>query len=336
MARGDQLARQWKIIQTLITARVGKSAADLARELDCNPRTVYRDLEALQFAGFPMYTERVGGKSLWSLLDTVKHHYPIPFTLPELMALYFSRDLVKTLEGTVFYEALASLFHKVTTTLPPESKSYLKGLETSLKVAPRPYKQYDMFKDIIHPVSDAILKKRRIEIIYYTMSRRKMSQRRVAPYKIWFHDGTFYLIGHCSLKDEVRIFALDRIKMIRVTEEAFSMPGDFDVDAFMGDSFGVFVGDPVRVKIWFTADIAGYISEKVWHASQEIHVQEDGSVVLEAEVAGTDEIKFWVLRWGANAMVLAPESLQAQIRTEAARMLSRYSATAETEATLTA
>jgi len=48
MARGDQLGRQWKIIQTLISSRKGKSAADLTQNLECYPRTVYRDLEALQ------------------------------------------------------------------------------------------------------------------------------------------------------------------------------------------------------------------------------------------------------------------------------------------------
>ena len=61
--RGDQLGRQWRIIQTLVSSRYGKSAADLAGELDCHPRTVYRDLDALQVAGFPMYTERVEGKT---------------------------------------------------------------------------------------------------------------------------------------------------------------------------------------------------------------------------------------------------------------------------------
>lgn len=50
MARGDQLGRQWKIIQTLISSKMGKSASDLAQDLECNPRTIYRDLEALQVA----------------------------------------------------------------------------------------------------------------------------------------------------------------------------------------------------------------------------------------------------------------------------------------------
>jgi len=51
--RGDQIVRQWRIIQELISSRKGKSAVDLAMELECHPRTVYRDLEALQVAVFP-------------------------------------------------------------------------------------------------------------------------------------------------------------------------------------------------------------------------------------------------------------------------------------------
>jgi len=94
MARGDQLGRQWKIIQTLISSRKGKSAADLAQDLECHPRTVYRDLEALQVAGFPIYTERSEGKNLWSLLDTVKHQIPVPFTLTELMARQYEVPIV--------------------------------------------------------------------------------------------------------------------------------------------------------------------------------------------------------------------------------------------------
>jgi predicted DNA-binding transcriptional regulator YafY len=148
MPRGDQLARQWKIIQTLITSRRGKSAAELAEGLECHPRTLYRDLEALQVAGFPIYTEKVEGKNLWSLLDTLKHNIPIP-------------------------------------------------------------------------------------------------------------------------------------------------------------------------------DAAGYFKEKIWHDTQEIISQKDGSIIFEAEVAGTEEIKFWVMSWGSKAEVLEPQSLREEIRAESEALLGK-------------
>jgi len=44
---------------------------------------------------------------------------------------------------------------------------------------------------------------------------------------------------------------------------------------------------------------------------------------LEAEVAGTDEIRFWVMNWGSHAEVLEPKSLRSEIRAEAEAMAHR-------------
>lgn len=324
MARGDQLGRQWKIIQTLIASRNGKSAAELSDELDCSPRTLYRDLQALQIASFPIYTERVNGKSLWSLLDTVKHQIPVPFNLTELMALYFSRDMLKVFKNTVFYDSLESLFEKVKTTLPPESKTYLNNVENTLQLGIKPYKEYGRFKGILNQINDAALNRKTIEIVYFTMSRKKESRRRLDPYRIWFLNGTFYVIGLCHLRREVRIFALDRIKMLHQTNESFEISEDFDFEKFVESSFGVYQGEPVYIKVWFHPDVAGYIKEKVWHESQNVVPQEDGSVILELQVAGTEEIRFWIMTWGSKAEVLEPESLREEIRMEAELMASKY------------
>jgi predicted DNA-binding transcriptional regulator YafY len=324
MARGDQLARQWKIIQTLITSRIGKSVSELSADLHCHTRTVYRDLEALHAAGFPVYTDRVGGKNLWCFLDTAKHSIPIPFSLPELMALYFSRGMMGVLKDTVFYDSLVTLFEKIKTTLPDEYIEYLGQVEKSLAVRSNPHTRYGQLRSIIDKVSEAAIRKKYIRIDYYAMSRRKKTRRKVAPYKIWFFDGTFYLIGHCGLREDIRIFAMDRIQNFEPTDETFEMPSDFNIDDFMKSSFGVFQGEPVKVRIRFAADSADYIREKIWHATQQIEAQNDGSIIFEAEVAGIDEIKFWILKWGASARVLEPESLRHAIRAEAELMVGNY------------
>ena len=324
MARGDQLARQWKIIQSLISSRLGKSVSDLAEYLDCHTRTVYRDLEALQVAGFPLYSEKIDGKSMWSFIETARHSIPIPFNLTELMALYFSRGMMGVLKDTVLYDSLESLFDKIKATLPPAYIEYLGQIEKSLEVRAKPYKQYGKLRDMIGRISEAAIKKRVVEIVYYTMSRKKETRRKVAPYKIWFFDGTFYLIGNCGMRNDVRIFALDRIKNIQVTDATFEISEDFNLDDFMKSSFGVFQGAPTRVRIWFAADIADYIREKTWHDTQKFEMQKDGSIIFEAEVAGTKEIEFWVLKWGAKAKVLTPESLRDDIRKEIEAMREIY------------
>lgn len=324
MARGDQLGRQWKILQTLISSRAGRSVADLAHDLQCHPRTLYRDLEALQTAGFPVYTHKEEGKKLWALMDTFKTQIPIPLILTELLALYFSRDMLKVLKNTVFYDSLESLFQKVKATLPPDYIRYLEQFEKSLTVGQKPYKKFGDYQKIIETVNQAIAGKRYLEITYHTMSRNQITDRGVAPYKIWFLDGAFYMIGYCRLRREVRLFALDRIRASRLTDEIFEVPDNFNVENFMKASFGVFHGDTENVKIWFNAETAGYIKEKIWHATQKIHEQEDGSIIFEADVAGLDEIKFWIMQWGAGAVVLVPGSLRRKVHDEAENMMKAY------------
>jgi predicted DNA-binding transcriptional regulator YafY len=324
MARSDQLGRQWKIIQTMLASRTGISVSDLAQDMGCHPRTVYRDLEALQAAGFPFYNEQSGKTSRWSLMDSAKRQIPIPLDLTELMALYFSRDMMKVLKNTIFYDSLETLFQKIKSTLPSEYITYLNRIEKSLVVNPKPYKPYGEYRETIDRVNEAVLQNRCIRIDYFSMHRKEKVTRTVAPYKIWFFDGSFYIIGYCRLRKDVRIFALDRIRNIETTGDSFEIPDTFDMETFMKSSFGVFHGEPVEVKVRFRADIAGYITEKIWHDSQTIEHEKDGSILFTAEVAGTNEIKFWILNWGSKAEVLAPESLREEIRAEAEGMLQTY------------
>lgn len=324
MSRGDQLGRQWQIIQTLLSSKQGKSAQDLSQELACHLRTIYRDLEALQIAGFPICNEREEGKNLWSLMDTVKQSIPIPFTLTELMAIYFSRDLVKTLQDTLFYDSLESLFKKIKATLPPDSEAFLEKVQNTLYVSQKQYKEYGRSKGTINTVNDAAIRRRSIEIAYYSIRHKTEGLRKVDPYRIWFFNGTFYLIAYCHQRKEVRIFALDRIRSVSMTQESFIVPEDFDLEDFMKPSFGIFKGKPEKVVIRFDADAAGYIAEKVWHETQKITPGKDGTVLFEAEIAVTDEIRTWILSWGSKAAVLKPEKLKKAVKKEIEKMAGLY------------
>jgi len=81
----------------------------------------------------------------------------------------------------------------------------------------------------------------------------------------------------------------------------------------------------LHTRIWFSPDAAGYIREKIWHDTQDIVSQNDGSIIFEAEVAGTEEIKYWVMSWGAKALVLEPKTLREQILAETSKMEESYS-----------
>ncbi|MDA8142128.1 MAG: transcriptional regulator [Desulfobacteraceae bacterium] len=325
MARGDQLSRQWKIIQSLISSAQGLSATELAQELECHKRTIYRDLEALQAAGFPLVNEtQVEGRTRWSILNAPRHQMPLPLNLTELMALYFSRNMLKILQGTVIHDALDTLFEKVKATLPPGYVGYLDRLSQTLEVGVKAHKPYQQFQQTLEHVQQAIQAQRLIEIDYYSMRRNTLTHRRVAPYKLWFYEETFYLIGYCELRREIRLFAVERIERLETLEEHFTSPEGFDANEFMQASFGVFRGETVEVRIHFSSAVAGYIQEKIWHPTQSLELQPDGGLVFTAQVAGIEEIKYWILKWGAQAEVLAPEALRRSVAAEVKRMAACY------------
>ena len=137
--RGDQLARQWQLIQRLAKSRSGAALDDLAEELGCVRRTVYRDLDALMFAGFPVVSERREGRVYYRFLDTFRLG-DVPFTPDEILALAFSEDLLRTLEGTVFHDSIRSALRKIRAGLGPELAKYLAQLADSFRVLPGPHK----------------------------------------------------------------------------------------------------------------------------------------------------------------------------------------------------
>jgi hypothetical protein len=74
--RGDQLARQWRVIRAIEASPGGLTVAEIAKREETGIRTIYRDLESLQAAGFPLYTERVDRVNRWAFIDTFKFKIP--------------------------------------------------------------------------------------------------------------------------------------------------------------------------------------------------------------------------------------------------------------------
>lgn len=298
---------------------------NLLHKKTATSRTIWRDLAAIQAAGFPLYSEKYGNKTRWGFIEGYKFHLPVPFTVTELMSLYFYRDILRIFKDTVFYESLDELFSKVRSTLPPESLSYLRRIEQTFHIGFKPFKDYSRFKEIIKQINDAVLKLRVIEIRYYSMSSKQETTRKVDPYKVWFFNGTLYLIGWCHVHDEIRMFVLDRIKLLHVTKERFMPPDDFDLDAYMRDSFGVIRTDVEKVVIKFDPSLERYLKENIWHPSQIFKKDKDGSVLMTMEVGGLREVMSWVLGFGSQAEVLEPAHLRQAVAVEHSATAEKYS-----------
>ncbi|MBI3077369.1 MAG: HTH domain-containing protein [Deltaproteobacteria bacterium] len=147
---------QWKLITAIAARPQGCTVGALARDLNCTPRTIYRDLDAIQQAGFPLYSSRVDGRARWQFVDGFRVSFAIPFTLPELLALHFTQDLLKVLRGTVFHDDLAGALSKIRRTLPESSLAFLERVAQAFGAGRGPMHDYSRYRGLLGQLNMAI------------------------------------------------------------------------------------------------------------------------------------------------------------------------------------
>lgn len=324
MPRGDQISRQWQILQILEARRMGVSVPELAGELEENVRTIYRDMEALEQAGFPLYTDSVEGVDRWFFVEGYKPKIPVPFTLTELMALSVACDHLKAFEGTIFSEALKNAFDKIRSMLKPEAHAFLESLAKSFRVGLAGRKDYRRHRETIDVINNAVLDRHTV-VMKYSSAKGETKERKIDPYHVWFMGGTIYVVAYCHEKKQQRLFVLDRIEKARLTGDHFEIPGDFSMDEFTKDRFRVMGGEPLEVTIRFVPKIAYYIKERTWHPTQEIKENDDGSVTLSMHVEGLSEVRSWVKSFGSMAEVLSPDEFRKDVAEESSKTAKIYS-----------
>jgi predicted DNA-binding transcriptional regulator YafY len=310
--RNAEVIRQWKILKRIEAGRY-TTAQDLADEHGVTERTIRRDIEALQEAGFPLYDERSEGRKIWRLVEGYKQRLTQTFSLAELSALYFSKNLMSFLGGAPFAQDLESAFAKIREALPARSLPYLERIQDLFSARPDPWKDYSSKRDVIVNLVDATLHQKQAKIGYFSFNSRRSKTYTVDPYRLVYYHGGLYLYARAHEYGEVRTFAVERVEKIEVLEEGFEVPADFSVSEYGRGAFGITGGEPQTVEVLVAPSMAAYIRERVWHESQEMEDRPDGSVLLRMSVAPGFELKSWIKGFLPHVQVLKPTALRDEI-----------------------
>jgi predicted DNA-binding transcriptional regulator YafY len=324
--RNQEVIRQWKVLHALESSRHGASIDSLAGELDVTTRTIRRDLAALQEAGFPLYDARDDeGRVRWRLDGHVLKGLDTGFTLAELCALYLSRNLLESVAGTPFQRDLGHAFERLQRALSPRMRQFLDRLPAVLAAKPGPRARGgEAAPEIVARLLEATLHFRVATMRYHSVSSAKVKDYLLHPHRLAFAQGGLYLLAYVPAYENIRTFAVDRIKSVSLEKQTFTPRRDVPDEVF-ANSLGVNTGPPERVEIAFDAQIAPYIRARVWHASQEMRDAGDGALVLTMHVCHDWALRSWILSWGPFARVLSPPSLAAQVRSDLDAAQARYS-----------
>ena len=325
MPRNQEVIRQWRLLHALESSRHGATIDGLASELEVTTRTIRRDLAALQEAGFALYDEQdEQGRVRWRLDGQALHGLESGFTLPELCAMYLSRNLLEAVAGTPFQRDLTNAFARLEKMLSPRMRQFLDRLPSVLAAKPGPRARgASSSPDAVARLLEATLHFRVTTMTYHSVSSKRVKEYVVHPYRLAFAQGGLYLLGYVPEYKSVRTFAIDRISSVTLEKQTFTPKQDVGDDVF-ANSLGVNTGPAQRVEIEFSADVAPYVRARVWHASQDVREDGDGGVRVTMDVCHDWALRSWILSWGPFAKVVAPASLARTIRGDLEAAGTRY------------
>jgi proteasome accessory factor BC len=337
----EKLIRQLSLISFLMAQGRPVSALEIKREVegysdmndDAFARRFYADRAELESLGIVLGVEKPGEgffeAELYSLPPENFYLDAIEFSDDELAALSTAL-LLLTDGGFAYAEPLRLALQQVAWGHPnPLSEGERAPVEMAMTASAggRDLSQR------LSKIETAISRRKTIEFTYYTMERGETEKRKVDPYHLVFRNGQFYLIGLSHEREAVRVFRLSRIQgkvgYASKAEHDFSPPEEFDrrdygsrADWQLGETQGtakVFVKE--RIAWLIDRDFGGY-------GSLREAVKSDGAPgkgrVFETDYASHRELIAWVLRWRANAKVLAPDDLREEIESRLSLLRERH------------
>ena len=169
-------------------------------------------------------------------------------------------------------------------------------------------------------IVDAMRESVALSMTYHSFHREEPSTFEVEPYCVKLFEQRWYMLGKSEGYNELRLYALDRIKALEPTERKFKLPKKFDATKFFEDYYGIIIGDedfevePVALKVdWWQSK---YLRTLPLHHTQvEVERNEEYSI-FEYRLCPSFDFRQKLLSMGATTEVLAPATLIAKVREE--------------------
>ncbi|SEJ36598.1 helix-turn-helix transcriptional regulator [Paenibacillus polymyxa] len=293
-------------------------AEDLAAIFETSVRTIYRDIQALSESGVPI----VGAPGIGYSLMEGYFLPPVSFTAEEAVALLIGADFVEQKFDTDYGMKAQASRRKIEAILPESVRREVTRVRTTIRLLAVGKGTNHTEKAYLEMLRIAVLDKRKVRFGYSKKmpeaDGNRQSVRVVAPYGLVLLHGSWVLIGQCELRQQMRHFRLSRMNDLIMLEDSYQLPIDFNLQDYKQ------VDDRhINVHIKARSDIVDKLKEANHFYMESMEEHADGLHVL-YRVRQPEELLSWILGWGADVVVLEPESLRERVRTEVEKMLKCY------------
>ena len=270
------------------------TAPELAELFEVSRRTINRDIETLCYAGIPIRTKQGAGGGIY-----IARGYRIDRTV------LTSKDMQTILAGLRSLDSVSgsSYYGQLMEKLQTGSSDLLSGKDSMLIDLSSWYKESLAPK--IALIEDAIESRHRLGLDYYAPSGE--SRRTIEPYYVVFKWSSWYVWGWCNKRKDFRLFKLNRMDNVILTDKAFDCR-EVPVPDLSNEI--VFTGG-IKVRALFDPDVKWRLMEEFGPKCFE--ETKDGRLLFSAEYTDMDNLISWILTFGDKAEVIEPEEVRKKL-----------------------
>ncbi len=213
MKEKTRLSRLTAIL-TLLQSKRLLTAGEIAQKYNVSVRTIYRDIRTLQKSGIPIMTEEGKGYSLMEGFNLP----PVMFTEKEANALITAEQLILKNKDKSFAKEYQNAVSKIKSILRHSQKEKIEFLSNRIHF--RSNIENQQTSDYLMVIQSAISDFNLIEIVYQSL-QGDQTKRLLEPFALYSTQENWLLIAVCRLRNDFRVFRLDHIQKLTVSNQYF-------------------------------------------------------------------------------------------------------------------
>lgn len=243
--------------------------------------------------------------------DTQKHWGFINYSISNLIS--FTPKEIANIEqcqrrttNKEMKEELAKTVEKIKAFNRKNANSLETNIELYMQTegyAVRQMPQYRISLETLKVIREAVQHSKMIEGVYHDKSRL------IEPLGMIYGEKIYLVAREKAKGDGIFNYLLHKFEGLKLTDKTFDK-GDFSLQEYTNQSFGVYHGEVLDVELLFSPELAPEASQFNFHPTQRGKYNEDGSYTVTFRASGSLEIIWHVFKWGSGCKIIAPKSLK--------------------------
>ena len=309
LRQAGRFARTLRVLE-MIQGRSGYGVKEIAAELECSERTIFRDLNVLELAGVPWFYDQDDQR----YRVRPGYNFPAMNLNDEELIGQATATTITSAPGLDVTKGASPTTRKLWAGSREESSKLLDDVEKVTAVLDLKLADHSRSHEVIRNIQWSLTQGRKLTGIYASPYEPKPKRLELHPYRLCLVRQAWYLVARPDQSDRPQTYRVARFRTLRPSDAPAQIPDDFDLRTYFGNAWGVYRGSrSFKVVVQFTLEAAELVTETTWHPTQTVERHRDGSCTLSFTVDGLNEVAYWLLGWSGRVAVIQPPELRVMI-----------------------